>query len=164
MTNTDSYIEKDAALERRSQPVTVGEPTEEEAVENILRHSGTDMRPTTRPPSPTRPYGAAVELSARYISDRLSAGQGDRPYGRGGEPRAPRGNAWLPAGMTAELLTDKLAELLEPKRTARRCNAQDFERAAAISCATEERAIPNSLDELKEQWHSWATGMRAGRK
>ena len=40
------YIEKDAALERRFQPITVKEPTREETLE-IYRASVADMRPTT---------------------------------------------------------------------------------------------------------------------
>ncbi len=63
------YIEKDAALERRFQPVTVEEPTEEEAV-RILEgikgkyeaHHHVNITPEA--------VEAAVRLSARYINDR----------------------------------------------------------------------------------------------
>ncbi len=63
------YIEKDAALERRFQPVTVEEPTEEEAI-RILEgvkgryeeHHGVEITQEA--------IEAAVRLSARYINDR----------------------------------------------------------------------------------------------
>ncbi|MGN0280126.1 MAG: ATP-dependent Clp protease ATP-binding subunit [Lachnospiraceae bacterium] len=63
------YIEKDAALERRFQPITVEEPTVEEA-ENILRgiaHKYEEHHHVTITPEA---ISAAVALSARYINDR----------------------------------------------------------------------------------------------
>ena len=64
------YIEKDAALERRFQPVTVGEPTKEEAVEILfgLRDRYEAHHKATITDEAIR---AAVELSDRYISDRF---------------------------------------------------------------------------------------------
>ena len=64
------YIEKDAALERRFQPVTVGEPSQE-ATLDILKglrgkyeqHHGLHITDEA--------LKAAVELSARYINDRF---------------------------------------------------------------------------------------------
>ena len=64
------HIEKDAALERRFQPINVGEPSEEDAI-NILRglrdkyeaHHGIRITNSA--------IDAAVRLSARYISDRF---------------------------------------------------------------------------------------------
>lgn len=64
------YIEKDAALERRFQPVTVEEPTEEDTV-SILRglrpyyekHHGVEITDGA--------LEAAVKMSVRYISDRF---------------------------------------------------------------------------------------------
>ncbi len=64
------YIEKDAALERRFQPVTVNEPTIEEAIE-ILRgiaHYYEEFHGVTIPPEIAR---QAVILSERYITDRF---------------------------------------------------------------------------------------------
>ena len=63
------YVERDAALERRFQPVTVEEPTIEEA-ENILKgiaHKYEDHHRVTITPEAVK---AAVTLSARYINDR----------------------------------------------------------------------------------------------
>lgn len=64
------YIEKDAALERRFQPVTVEEPTEEEAVE-ILKGLRTQYEKHHGVTITDEALFAAVRLSARYINDRF---------------------------------------------------------------------------------------------
>ena len=63
------YVEKDAALERRFQPVTVEEPTVEEA-ENILRGIAHKYEEHHRVTITAEAIGAAVALSNRYINDR----------------------------------------------------------------------------------------------
>ena len=63
------HIEKDAALERRFQPVTVGEPTAEEAV-LILRGLRDRYEAHHKVKITDEALEAAVTLSARYISDR----------------------------------------------------------------------------------------------
>ncbi len=63
------YVERDAALERRSQPVTVEEPTEEEAIailKGIVSKYEEHHRVTIREDA----LVAAVRLSSRYINDR----------------------------------------------------------------------------------------------
>ncbi|MDD7218933.1 MAG: ATP-dependent Clp protease ATP-binding subunit, partial [Clostridia bacterium] len=64
------YIEKDAALERRFQPVTVDEPSEEETIEILKglrpyyeQHHGVEIRDTA--------IEAAVKMSIRYVNDRF---------------------------------------------------------------------------------------------
>lgn len=64
------YIEKDAALERRFQPVTVNEPTEEEAVAILMGlrscyeyHHGLSISDEA--------VAACVKLSVRYLNDRF---------------------------------------------------------------------------------------------
>ena len=64
------YIEKDAALERRFQPVQVGEPTEEESIEILKglrplyeKHHNVEIT--------DEGVKAAVRLSARYVNDRF---------------------------------------------------------------------------------------------
>ena len=63
------YFEKDAALERRFQPVTVEKPTEEQAVEILkgLKSAYEDFHNVTISDEAIR---AAVKLSSRYINDR----------------------------------------------------------------------------------------------
>ncbi len=64
------YIEKDAALERRFQPVNVEEPSEEETLEILkgLRDSYEEHHKVTITNDALK---AAVKLSARYINDRF---------------------------------------------------------------------------------------------
>ena len=64
------YIEKDAALERRFQPVTVEEPTEEEAVQ-ILEGLREQYEKHHQVKITDEAVSAAVRLSARYINDRF---------------------------------------------------------------------------------------------
>jgi ATP-dependent Clp protease ATP-binding subunit ClpC len=69
ITEYRKYVEKDAALERRFQPVNVDEPTKEEATEilkGIVSKYEEHHRVTVTPEA----IKAAVELSERYINDR----------------------------------------------------------------------------------------------
>ena len=63
------YVEKDAALERRFQPVTVEEPTEEEAIA-ILKGIASKYEEHHRVTIREDALVAAVRLSSRYINDR----------------------------------------------------------------------------------------------
>ena len=63
------YIEKDAALERRFQPVHVGEPTEEEAVQ-ILEGLKDRYEAHHKVQITDEAIESAVKLSSRYIADR----------------------------------------------------------------------------------------------
>lgn len=64
------YIEKDAALERRFQPVVVEEPTEEEAI-SILKGLRGQYESHHHVTITDEAVEAAVRLSARYINDRF---------------------------------------------------------------------------------------------
>ena len=64
------YIEKDAALERRFQPVVVEEPTEEEAI-SILKGLRSQYESHPNVKITDEAVEAAVRLSARYINDRF---------------------------------------------------------------------------------------------
>ncbi|MBP5224089.1 MAG: ATP-dependent Clp protease ATP-binding subunit [Lachnospiraceae bacterium] len=70
VTEYRKHIEKDAALERRFQPVMVEEPTEEETVE-ILKGLRKTYEDHHRVLITDEALEAAVHLSARYISDRF---------------------------------------------------------------------------------------------
>ena len=63
------YVERDAALERRFQPVTVEEPTEEEAIA-ILEGIASKYEEHHRVTITKEALTAAVRLSSRYINDR----------------------------------------------------------------------------------------------
>ena len=64
------YIEKDAALERRFQPVTVDEPSEEESIA-ILKGLRSRYEEHHKVEITDDALEAAVKLSARYINDRF---------------------------------------------------------------------------------------------
>ena len=64
------YVEKDAALERRFQPVTVEEPTEEQAVE-ILKGLRSQYEQHHKVTISDEAVEASVRLASRYISDRF---------------------------------------------------------------------------------------------
>ncbi|MFN9735560.1 MAG: AAA family ATPase, partial [Microcystis sp.] len=72
-TTLDEYkrhIERDAALERRFQPVMVGEPTKEQAIE-ILRGLKATYEDFHQVKYAQKAIEAAVNLSSRYINDRF---------------------------------------------------------------------------------------------
>ena len=146
------YIEKDAALERRFQPVTVGEPTKEEAVEILfgLRDRYEAHHKATITDEAIR---AAVELSDRYISDRFLPDKAIDLMDEAAS-RVRLAAFVTPAGMKE--LDGKLAELLKEKEEA--VNNQNFERAAAIR--DEERAIRDEMTSRKASWER----EREGRK
>ena len=64
------YIEKDAALERRFQPVKVGEPSEDEAIQ-ILKGLRDRYEAHHKVKITDEAIEAAVKLSSRYIADRF---------------------------------------------------------------------------------------------
>ena len=70
ITEYRKYVEKDAALERRFQPVTVEEPTEEQAVE-ILKGLRSKYEQHHQVKITDEALEAAVRLSMRYINDRF---------------------------------------------------------------------------------------------
>ena len=64
------YIEKDSALERRFQPVTIDEPSEEESV-SILKGLRSRYEDHHKVEITDDALEAAVKLSSRYINDRF---------------------------------------------------------------------------------------------
>ncbi|MCD7773978.1 MAG: ATP-dependent Clp protease ATP-binding subunit [Clostridiales bacterium] len=137
-------IEKDAALERRFQPVTVGEPTEAEAVE-ILKGLRDKYEAHHKVKITDDAIHAAVTLSARYIGDRFLP---DKAIDLIDEAASRvRLKAYTPPESVKEL-EDKIKELSEEKASA--VNSQEFERAAKLR--DEEKETQKKLTELKSQW------------
>lgn len=138
------YIEKDAALERRFQPVMVGEPTVEEA-EGILKgirdkyeaHHGVSITDEA--------LKAAVKLSSRYITDRFLP---DKAIDLIDEASSKKRLSSLTAPKSLKDLEDKLDLLAKDKQEA--INAQDFEKAAEIR--DKENALKAEIDENKNKW------------
>ncbi|NLG37028.1 MAG: AAA family ATPase, partial [Clostridiales bacterium] len=146
-TTLDEYrkhIEKDAALERRFQPVMVDEPTIEESIEIL---SGLRERYEThhKVRITDEAIRAAVELSDRYISDRKLPDKAIDLIDEAGS-RVHIRNYVAPPDM--DVLEGKLAELLKTKEEA--VANQDFEKAASIR--DEEKKIRAQMEETKRAW------------
>ena len=123
------YIEKDAALERRFQPVKVGEPTPEDTLK-ILKGLRDRYEAFHKAKITDEAMKAAVELSGRYITDRF---QPDKAIDVIDEAAA---KVRMEASSTPDALKEKeekLASLLKEKEAA--VASQDFEKAAESEIA-----------------------------
>ena len=132
-TTLDEYrkhIEKDAALERRFQPVMVNEPSEEEAIEmlhivrpNYEMHHGVSITDEA--------IDASVKLSDRYINDRFLPDKAIDVMDEAAS--ALRLDASEKGIVTPNLLADLEAELadIQAKKEAA-ATAEDYERAAKL--------------------------------
>ncbi len=138
------HIEKDAALERRFQPVTVGEPTPEEA-EEILKGLRDKYEAHHKVKITDEAIRAAVQLSVRYISDRYLP---DKAIDLVDEAASRvRLNAFT-APTDVKDLEAEAKRLAEEKKSA--VNEQDFERAARLR--DEEKSVLQQLDEQRAKW------------
>jgi ATP-dependent Clp protease ATP-binding subunit ClpC len=140
------YIEKDAALERRFQPVTVGEPTQEQAVE-ILKGLRDSYEAHHKVKITDEAINAAVTLSSRYIADRYLP---DKAIDLIDEGASKVRLASLTSPQNVKELEDKIADLEKEKESA--INEQEFERAAKLR--DEQKQIQENLNEAKKQWQS----------
>ena len=138
------YIEKDAALERRFQPVTVGEPTVEETIE-ILKgirdkyeaHHGVTITDEA--------LTAAAKMSARYITDRFLP---DKAIDLVDEASSKK---QLSSQIAPPDLKEKEKELEHLKSEREEAvNAQEYEKAAKLR--DEEKAISAEVEKLKSDW------------
>ncbi len=147
------YIEKDAALERRFQPVTVGEPSEEEAI-LILKGLRDRYEAHHKVKITDEAIKAAVNLSSRYIADRYLP---DKAIDLIDEAASRVRLKAYTAPDTLQELEKKIKDLDKEKSAA--INAQEFERAAKLR--DEEKSIRQTLDEQKKAWqdkHEKANG------
>ncbi len=138
------YIEKDAALERRFQPVTVGEPTEEEAI-SILQGLKERYEAHHKVQISEEAIEAAVRLSSRYISDRYLP---DKAIDLIDEAAS---RVRLRAFTAPDSLQDMEKELkeIEREKTAA-VNSQEFERAAALR--DKQKEITERMEKAKDAW------------
>jgi len=128
-TTLDEYrkhIERDAALERRFQPVMVGEPTVEETIE-ILRGLRERYEQHHKLKISDEALDAAAKLSDRYISDRYLPDKAIDLIDEAGS-RVRLINSQLPPA--AKELDKELRQVLKDKDDAVR--AQDFDRAGEL--------------------------------
>ena len=138
------YIEKDAALERRFQPVKVGEPTPKDTLE-ILKGLRDRYEAFHKAKITDEALKAAVELSGRYITDRF---QPDKAIDVIDEAAA---KVRMEASSTPEGLKKK-EEALESvnKEKEAAVSAQDFEKAAIYR--DQAKKLQTEIDTLKKDW------------
>ncbi|WP_303229799.1 ATP-dependent Clp protease ATP-binding subunit [uncultured Dialister sp.] len=138
------YIEKDAALERRFQPVKVGEPTPKDTLE-ILKGLCDRYEAFHKAKITDEALKAAVELSGRYITDRF---QPDKAIDVIDEAAA---KVRMEASSTPEGLKKK-EEALESvnKEKEAAVSAQDFEKAAIYR--DQAKKLQTEIDTLKKDW------------
>ena len=127
------HIEKDPALERRFQPVTVEEPTEEEAV-SILKGLRPNYEEFHRVKISDEALTAAVELSKRYISDRFLP---DKAIDLMDEAASKKMLKGYKISDNLETLKKEIGRLSDEKEAAIR--EGDFERAGLLQKEQEEQ-------------------------
>ena len=143
------YIEKDAALERRFQPVKVDEPTVEETV-GILKGLRDRYEAHHRVIITDAAIQAAAELADRYVSDRFLP---DKAIDLMDEAGARLRISRMTAPPELRELDEKIAEVKRNKESA--IDDQDFEKAAALR--DEEQKL---TEERKQKESSWRDGSR----
>ncbi len=152
-TTLDEYrkhIEKDAALERRFQPITVDEPTQEETVQILMglrdkyeAHHGLKISDEA--------IEAAVTMSARYINDRYLPDKAIDLIDEASS-RVRMETFKLPPDL--KTVEAEINSLKVEKEAA--VQSQDFENAAKLR--DEERKKRNELEELKKSWKAGSEG------
>ncbi len=140
------YIEKDPALERRFQPIQVGEPTAEEAMA-ILRGLRDRYEAHHRVEIKDEAIEAAVRLSDRYISDRFLP---DKAIDLVDEAASRVRLASFVAPPDLKTLEEEIERLKKEKEAA--VLAQDFEKAAQIR--DEEHKLREQVAEQRSAWES----------
>ncbi|MGF6953006.1 ATP-dependent Clp protease ATP-binding subunit ClpC [Neobacillus sp. B4I6] len=138
------YIEKDAALERRFQPIRVDEPTAEESIQ-ILEGLRDRYEAHHRVSITDEAIKAAVKLSDRYISDRFLPDKAIDLIDEAGSKVRLRSFTTPPNLKELEV---KLEEVRKEKDSA--VQSQEFEKAASLR-DTEQR-LREQLEETKKSW------------
>lgn len=136
------YIEKDAALERRFQPVYVEEPTNEETVE-ILKGLRSAYEEHHHVEISDQALEASVSLSVRYISDRFLPDKAidlmDEACSRKRLGFGKKVKKTLPLELEIQALSDDIENLLE---------AGDIDEAAEL--LKKQRKLETKLDKMKQ--------------
>lgn len=138
------YIEKDAALERRFQPVLVGEPTVEEAIQ-ILTGIRDKYEAHHKVEITDSAIKAAVELSSRYVNDRYLP---DKAIDLMDEAASRVKLNSLTAPKEVKKIEEKINEIVKEKEDA--INTQNFEKAAKLR--DKEQKEREKLEKVKLEW------------
>ncbi|MGS0745451.1 ATP-dependent Clp protease ATP-binding subunit [Syntrophomonas erecta subsp. sporosyntropha] len=146
-TTLDEYrkhIEKDAALERRFQPIVVDEPSSEESIE-ILKGLRDRYEAHHAVKISDEAIEAAVRLSSRYISDRYLPDKAIDLIDEASS-RVRLANYVLPDDLKEK--ERKLEELIKEKEEA--INAQEYESAAHLR--DEEQNLKDEIESRRKEW------------
>lgn len=138
------YIEKDAALERRFQPIQVDEPTPEQSIE-ILKGLRDRYEAHHRVTITDEAIDAAVNLSSRYITDRFLPDKAIDLIDEAGSKVRLRSYT---APTNLKELEQSLTEVRKEKDAA--VQSQAFEKAASLR--DREQKLRKELDKTKEKW------------
>lgn len=144
-TTLDEYkkhIEKDAALERRFQPILVGEPSEEDALK-ILKGLRDRYEAFHKAKITDAALEAAVSLSSRYITDRFLP---DKAIDVVDEAASKVRMKVFSAAPDVKALETQLADVKKEKEAA--VTAQEFEKAAEMR--DEEQRIEKEINDKKK--------------
>lgn len=139
------YIEKDAALERRFQPVKVGEPSEDEAIQ-ILKGLRDRYEAHHKVKITDEAIEAAVKLSSRYIADRFLP---DKAIDLIDESASRVRLEGMTMPTDVKSIEDKIKEIEKEKEAA--VASQNFEKAAKLR--DEQKSLDEKLNTEKEKWH-----------
>ncbi|TYO94644.1 ATP-dependent Clp protease ATP-binding subunit [Desulfallas thermosapovorans] len=154
-TTLDEYrkhIEKDSALERRFQPITVEEPSVEETVQ-ILEGLRDKYEAHHRVRITDEALKAAAQLSDRYITDRFLPDKAiDLMDEAGSRVRLQA----FTAPPDLKELEQRIEELRKEKEAA--VNSQEFEKAAQLR--DEESKLRQELDEKRSSWQQQKGGKK----
>lgn len=138
------YIEKDTALERRFQPINVGEPSKEETLlilkglrDKYEAHHGVKITDEA--------LQAAVTLSDRYITDRFMP---DKAIDLIDEAAAKVRIENFTAPPDLKKLEDEIQKITKEKEEA--IDLQNFEKAAKLR--DQEKNLKKNVEDLKNQW------------
>lgn len=140
------YIEKDSALERRFQPITVGEPSKEETLA-ILKGLRDRYEAHHRVEITDEALEAAVNLSDRYITDRFMPDKAIDLIDEG-SAKVRIHNLTTPPDLKE--VEGRIENIDKEKEESIR--VQDFERAAKLR--DKERALKEQLKNMKENWNT----------
>src|SRR5699024_9943757 len=138
------YIEKDAALERRFQPIQVDEPTLDETIQ-ILKGLRDRYEAHHRVTITDDAIEAAASLSERYISDRFLPDKAIDLIDEAGSKVRLRSYTVPP---NLKELEKKLEKVRKEKDAA--VQSQEFEKAASLRDS--EQRLREELDQTKEKW------------
>ena len=145
ITEYRKNIEKDSALERRFQPVTVAEPSEEDAL-LILKGLKDKYEAHHKVTITDEAIESAVKLSSRYINDRFLP---DKAIDLIDEAASKVRLTSSAAPDDLKALENEISALSAEKEDA--IKSQEFERAASVRDTIAEKT--EELDEKKKAWH-----------